>query len=494
MIDKILEKGFCLNSDDVGLGKTIETIATLEWFIANKNIKKTLIICKKSIKGQWLDEINKFSNIGSYSWMGKTGHTVAQRKKAYREFANATSGVLAINYHCFLNDMTILKALKIDFVILDEVHAVKARTGKINNNIAQIVRGKPTAFLTGTPIMSRPEDIFGIVQIADPKYFGKWDDFAKRYIQYNFEGPFGIQAVGAKHLDELRNLVQDIVIRRTEYEVSIQLPKTIITKIDCVMDVTQEKILLEIQKAQEIITEQIDKLKVNGLIPDYNQDKANVLEGKSKGLIAARQAASTDPRLFLMSNSKMMQQTFGGIIPASYKKSQKSESIIDLLEDIIDSGDKVIIFTKFRTCALMIAEDIKKELKQNVLLYTGSENDDVRDQAIDYFKNTMSYNILIGTEALAEGINLQCARYVINIDQPDTHAIKTQRIGRSRRAGSIYDSITVYDMITNDSIKAKSKDEERLNNILNNQNLTDALVSIDEAQRVALINQMQNIN
>lgn len=81
---------------------------------------------------------------------------------------------------------------------------------------------------------------------------------------------------------------------------------------------------------------------------------------------------------------------------------------------------------------------------------------------------------------------------MINIDQPDTLAIKTQRIGRSRRAGSAYDSITVYDTITNDSIKAKSKDEERLNNINNNQNLTDALVSIDESQRIALINQMQN--
>ena len=69
-------------------------------------------------------------------------------------------------------------------------------------------------------------------------------------------------------------------------------------------------------------------------------------------------------------------------------------------------------------------------------------------------------------------------------------AIKTQRIGRARRAGSQFSNVIVYDMITNSTAKANSKDEERLQNILNNQDLTDALVSIDEAQRVALINAM----
>ena len=127
----------------------------------------------------------------------------------------------------------------------------------------------------------------------------------------------------------------------------------------------------------------------------------------------------------------------------------------------------------------------------NVLLYTGAESDNIRETAIDYFKNTTTYNILIGTEAMAEGLNLQNAKYIINIDQPDTLAIKTQRIGRARRAGSQFDNVIIYDMITSSSTKAQSKDEERLENILNNQNITDALVSIDDAQRKALINAMK---
>ena len=358
MIDKILKNGFVLNADDVGLGKTIQTIATIKWFIENKNVSKILIICKKSIKKQWIDELNKFTDLGQSFVFTKTGTTAAQRKKAYKEFDNASNGILVTNYHSFLNDTDIIKSMHIDFVVIDEVHSVKARTGKLNNNITKVTMGKPTVFLTGTPIMSKPEDIFGIVQMVDPNYFGQWTKFKNYYLTVDLGGRYGPRVVGAKHLDELRDKVQDIVIRRTEYEVSIQLPKTIIDTILCQMDSTQEELLKAIAEDQDSITTSMDKLKVNGKIPDYNQAKAEQLEGRSKGLIAARQAASTDPRLFLRSTSKMMRDVYGKLIPSSYKMSDKTESIIDKVEDILASGDKVILFTKFSTCAQMIGEDI----------------------------------------------------------------------------------------------------------------------------------------
>ena len=110
----------------------------------------------------------------------------------------------------------------------DEVHEVKARNGVLNNNIAKAVRGKPIIFLTGTPIMSKPEDIFGIVQIANPKYFNSWREFSKRYLVIDVNGRFGSCVVGAKHLDELREKVQNIVIRRTEWYKIVMKLKNII--------------------------------------------------------------------------------------------------------------------------------------------------------------------------------------------------------------------------------------------------------------------------
>ena len=489
MIDKLLKHNMVLNSDDVGLGKTIQTIGTIKWFVENKGYEKILIICKKSIKRQWKEEFDKFTDLSKNFNIIYTEESAAKRKKAYKEFEKSNQGILITNYHSFLNDTDLIKALDYDMVVIDEVHSVKSRLGKLNNNIASAVQGKPVIFLTGTPVMSKPEDIFGIVQIANPEYFGKWNTFKNQFLTFG-NTFFGYQLVGAKNLDILRDKVQDILIRRTEYEVSIELPKTSITKKSCLMDDTQEHLLKMIADDTMEIQYQMDKLKdKDGKVT--NQQAYDALEGKAKGLIAARQAASTDPRMFLYSNSKMMRDKYGVEVPSTYKMSDKIESILETVEDIVQSGNKVIIFSKFVTSAKLVASDIYKKLKYNVLMYTGEENQETRDNNVYWFKTSEDYNILLGTDAMAEGLNLQVAKYVINVDQPDTNAIKVQRIGRARRAGSQFDNVIVYDMITSDGLHAKSKDEERLNNIEKNKDLSDALVSIDESQRQALISAMK---
>lgn len=122
MIDKILTEGFVLNADDVGLGKTIQTIGTLKWFINNRNVRKILIICKKSIKKQWIDEIKKFTDLELIFAMDKTGHTPAQRKKAYADFCLAQDAILVTNYHNFLNDTALFQQMHIDFVVVKLPH------------------------------------------------------------------------------------------------------------------------------------------------------------------------------------------------------------------------------------------------------------------------------------------------------------------------------------------------------------------------------------
>lgn len=488
MIDKILQHNMVLNSDDVGLGKTIQTIGTIKWFIENKGYTKILIICKKSIKRQWKEEFDKFTDLSKGFKIVYTEETASKRKKAYKVFEDADRGILITNYHSFLNDTDLIKSLDYDIVVIDEVHSVKARTGKLNNNIGSAVQGKPVIFLTGTPVMSKPEDIFGIVQISDPGYFGAWREFSKEHLVYAMT-PFGNKLIGARNLDVLRDKVQDILIRRTKYEVSIDLPETNIVKKSCDMDTVQEKILKMISEETLELNDQMNRLKKpDGKI--INQKLYDILEGKSKGLIAARQAASTDPRMFWYSNSQAMREKYGTEVPKSYKMSDKTESIIDLVEDIIQSGNKVIMFSKFVTSAKLIGQDICDKLKVPVLMYTGLENQNTRDNNVDLFRESVDHNILIGTDAMAEGLNLQVAQYVINIDQPDTNAIKEQRIGRVRRAGSKFGNVVVYDMITANGMNVKSKDEERLENIEKNKDLSDALISIDESQRQALINAM----
>ena len=486
-IDRIDNQGFCIIADDVGLGKTNQAISVLLDRI-NKGAKKILIICKKSIKTQWKEEIEKFTDIGLTYNIQVTGDTAKKRQKAYNEVNNSQCGILITNYQTFLNDESVLYNMGIEFVIIDEAHVVSGYGTKTNTLIQHTVQGKPCLFLTGTPVMNKPEQAYGIINIAAPNYFGPWKKFKNTFIVEQFQGNY-TATIGAKNLSMLRIYIQNIMIRRTEYEVSVSLPKTIETNVNCPLDATQYKLIQEINTKREMLLQEFENL-----AGQYRSNPNHTLyermqqtDAQIKGLIAATQATADDPRMFQMSSSQYLQKNFLQFIPNNYKESSKIEKLVDIVDNIVDSGHKVIIFTKFRTSALLIQDQLSKDLKLNSLLYTGQENENQRNININLFKNDDDYKVLIATEAGAEGLNLTVAKYVINFNLPDTAAIYTQRIGRIRRVSSTFNNVIVYNLITDGS-----KDVERWENIERNKDLEGALVSVDEAQQEALINAMKN--
>ncbi len=209
----------------------------------------------------------------------------------------------------------------------------------------------------------------------------------------------------------------------------------------------------------------------NPLKPEYTSE-INDLRDREKGLLAAKQFAADDPRCFLKLKDSPMNKSLKEAIPENYKRSPKTEATLDKIEEIINAEGKVIIFTHFRTSAVLLAEEIKDSLKANILMYTGVESEEIRDQNINLFWNSEEHNILIGTEAMAEGLNLQCASYIINYEQADTYAQKNQRTGRIQRIGSHYSHASVYDMITDSSF-----DEIKMNKIEKDKQLSAALVT-----------------
>lgn len=485
MIEKLETNHFVLNADDVGLGKTFQTIATLKHYIENQGMKKVLIICKKTIKEQWLEEIQKFTDLDKTFYMDYTKETKKKRLKTYEEMGKHDKWILITNYHSFLNDTSCFEKLNAEFVIIDEVHSIKCRTGVLNNNIQSVCKGKYVVFLTGTPIMSKPEDMFGIVQIASDDYFGKWNEFVDKHLVIADTG-YGPTIVGAKNMDILREKIQNCIIRRTINEVDIEIPKTIIQNIQCKQDSSQVKVLKAIDEMRSDLMATRKELIDKKQLTDIEVQKLEKIEACLKGLISVEQAASSDLKIFSYSNSGFARQ-FCDNIPVSYKMSPKTERFLDIIEDIIQSDSKIIVFTKFRMVANMLRDRIKETFGEDVLLYTGAENEESRNDAKRDFWENSSRHVLIGTDAMAEGVNLQCANYVLNYDLPDTAAIYIQRIGRIRRTSSKFNHVTVYNMLTENS-----KDISKMNNIENNYNVMGAFVDINEAQREALIVAMES--
>ena len=481
MIDRLTRYGFVIMADDVGLGKTIQAIATDAWLRANKGAKKTLIICKKSIRTQWKTEgFERFTQTKAVVVSG----IGAKRHKIYDAFAKETEGVLIMNYHSAWKDMEYVEKLGIRFdnVIIDEVHVIKNREGTLNNAAKELCKNIPyVSFLTGTPVISKPDDLFGIFQIADPKFFGSWKSFAKRYLFYENQGRF-MKLVGFKHLDELRDKVQDVIIRRTEYEVTLSLPATVSSLIHADMDATQRTLL---EKIREDRQESVDKLVTMENTPNKTPeilDEMESLDGLIKGYSAAEQAVADDPRLFRLSKSKMMVHRYAPMVPKGYVMSGKTEALLEKIGDIVDADKKVIVFTKFERATRMIKEDILAAIPGiHVAEYSGAISDDERDAFIQQFKTDDDCRVLVATDAAAEGLNLQCANHVISYDLPDTPSTLVQRNGRARRIGSVHSTVYTYSMITNES-----KDVDRLENLAKIDGLIDGVININKAQSVAL--------
>lgn len=496
MIDRILRNGMVINSDGCGLGKTPQGLAVMQWFRDNREAKRFLIIAKKSIKAQWKGEIARFTMFEETSNfpIEYTPDTKKKRERVYKKILDADQGILIVNYENFLNDTDMIRKINFDMVIIDEAHCVKTRQGIKNNNIGHVIHGCPTVFLTGTPIMSRPEDLYGIVQMANPDYFGNWDEFQEKYLVVEDRGYY-TSVVGAKHLDVLRDLTQDIVIRRTEHEIAVNLPSVITKNISVDADKIQRNIISAIDQEcssyqwelnellQQIKSSQVDSSTKKGL-----RERVTFLSSVLKGYIACRQFTATDPGAFSFSKARML-NPYRKMIPANYKMSPKTEAVLNEIREILDNEEKVILFSKFVTIGLYLKTVVEKELKVNVLMYTGKENTEQRAENIKLFRFSDQYNILIGSDAMAEGLNLAEARHIINIDLPDTYAIYQQRIGRARRVSSAYSTVIVHNCLTADSV-----DISKMDTLKNNRDLDGALIGSDKAQSEALKKALVNQN
>lgn len=488
LIDRLQKYNFAIEADGCGLGKTPTALAVVKWACEYKNAKKIIIIGKKSIKSQWADEIRKFTTLEEEGFhIYYTPDSKKKRIQIYDKSFETDKVILITHYENFLNDTEDINKIPFDMAVVDEAHCVKAHNGKKNNNIGKVIRGIPTVFLTGTPVMSRPEDIYGIIQMSNPDYFGSWDKFQEKYLV--LEENYGyIYVAGAKNLHKLRKLVQNIVIRRTEYEISIDMPEIIEKNIKLNPDTTQKKIISAIASDESKYQLDYDMCKdtlarQSKLTDTQIKLYEERMESDSvalKAFIAMKQVAANDPSIFFTVDSKKA-ESYASFIPKSYKMSPKTMTILNEIQEILDNEEKVILFSKFVTTGVYMKNIIERELKTNVLMYTGHENSKIRTQNIKLFRESDEYCVLIGSDAMAEGLNLEMARHIINIDLPDTYAIYVQRIGRARRVSSEYKNVIIHNCLTDSSV-----DMQKMEKLQSNKDMDGALVDADIAQRNVL--------
>jgi SNF2 family DNA or RNA helicase len=236
-----------------------------------------------------------------------------------------------------------------------------------------------------------------------------------KYYYGRYSGNFGNILIGYKNIDILKDMIDKYSLRRTKD--LLDLPsKTIINEI-LEMTPGQERFYEEIKNG---VKEQVDKVKLNTV---------NLLA------LTTRLRQATDFPGILTTNSKI--------------ESVKIERAIELVDEIVSQGEKVVVFSTFKDTIYELA---KRLSKYNPFIMTGDTKDEENSRSIDEFQTNPNRKVFIGTHQKAgTGITLTAARYMIFLSIPWTDANYTQAQDRIYRIGT-KNKVTIYHLITKNTI------------------------------------------
>ena len=385
--------GRAILADDMGLGKTIQGIGTAELLSMHTSISKVLVICPASLKSQWRLEIKKFSNHSCQMVLG----SAKERPSQYENDSFFT----ICNYEQVLRDFLSIERVRWDLIILDEGQRIKNWEAK-TSRVTKALRSPFALVLSGTPLENRIDELFSVVEFIDDRRLGPAFRFFNRHRVVNEKG----KLLGYKNLDELREKLEPIMLRRTRKQVIKDLPP----RTNQILRIPPTEEQLELQSGHRKI--------IQTIIQKSYLTEMDLLR-LQKALLMCRMCANST---FLVDKQ-----------PPGY--SSKLAELDQLLEQLMAEADRKIVLFSEWTTMLNLIEPILKEQKLNYVRLDGSVPQKKRQGLMHRFQNDPDCKVFITTNAGSTGLNLQAANTVINVDLPWNPAVLEQRIGRAHRMG-----------------------------------------------------------
>ncbi|MEO7330386.1 MAG: SNF2-related protein, partial [Minicystis sp.] len=401
-------------ADDMGLGKTVQTIALLLAVKQEEKSVRALIVAPTSVVTNWERELARFApSLSVALW-----HGVARKEQAD---TLKDAEVIITSYALLRRDEEILTKLDLNYAILDEAQHIKNPMSATAAS-AKRMRAKRRLALTGTPIENRLSEIWSIFDFVSPGLLGPLDRFESR-----FSRP--IEAGDYKIAQRLRATIHPFILRRTKAEVAKDLPEKIET--DQICDLTGDQRAIYTNVVREVRAQVLGEVERVGLAKSQIQILA--------GLTKLRQAAC-DPRLLGL--------------PRDFtdEDSGKLVALRELVQNAIEGGHKVLVFSQF----VMMLKIIEKAMKEDGVPYEyldGSTKD--RQERVDRFQNNPTVPLfLISLKAGGTGLNLTAADTVIHFDPWWNPAVEQQATDRAHRIGQTK-VVTAYRLVAAGTIEEK---------------------------------------
>jgi len=429
--------------DVMGLGKTIQAIGAAHVLHRQGHVQKVLVICPASLKYQWGNEIDKFTNYTSIVIDG----TTKKREKQYKTYSEGGIMYCLLNYELVRNDLEILKQMDFDIIVVDEAHRIKNRTSQTYKALIQL--DAPYKFaLTGTPMQNRPEEIHALMSWVEKSALGPITKFRERHVVTGTKFGRRFVPLGAKRLGEIRRQISPYMIRRTKEEVAPDLPPLI-----------ESQYYVDLSKEQKDVMTNIHELinnfsnEVEAYYNDNPDATSHPKENQVMGFLGMMISASDHPKLLALSNSQMAQKV--GRPGRKALTSPKLEALLELSHEQLDSGThKIVVFTQFARMKKLIDERLKLEFGEEAVCagIEGSMKPLDRQKSLMDFQYNPERKFFVCTDAANYGINISYAGALFNFDLPWNPSIRAQRNGRIHRIDGQLERYNIIDLISNDSI------------------------------------------
>ena len=376
------------------------------------------MVSPSSLTLNWQNEARKFTNeLKTVVIRG----TLQERKRLIEEIENYD--LVITSYDLLKRDIELYKEKNYTFkyIIADEAQYLKNSNTK-NAKAIKEIKAETRYALTGTPIENSLAELWSIFDFIMPGYL-----FTYRKFKNIYETPI-VKEEDKQAMAKLKMLIEPFVLRRNKKEVLTELPEKTVTVLSNEMNEEQQNLYLTyLARAKQEIAEKVE-------IDGFENSQMQIL------------AALTRLRQICCHPSLFVEGYNAG--------SSKLEQCIEIIEEAINGGHKILLFSGYTS----MFEIIEKELKKRNIKYfklTGATKVDERMKMVDEFNENSNIKLfLISLKAGGTGLNLTGADMVIHYDPWWNISTENQATDRAYRIGQ-KNNVQVYKLITKNSIEEK---------------------------------------
>jgi len=472
-VERMCSQQKMLVAYDLGLGKTVLTIAAVEQLMDENKIKEPgLIICLSSLKYQWSNSIDKFTSHSSFPIV--IDGTPKQRQAQYAQamdWKNSGVDYIIMNYEQVVNDWEYVKNLPRGFVVLDEATAIKSFKSKRSRHVKKLATSPVRFALTGTPIENgKPEELYSIMQFVDNKVLGRFDIFDQAFIVRNNWG--GVDRY--RNLPTLHQKMKEASVRKMQSDEDVApylpaaihkdpLPITLDRKSSKLYEKIVNDLVYDLDNAQDLFGASFNMLAHYGY-EGSNGSKADEYRGLIMSKVTCLKMLCSHPGLIRISADKFRGLTGEGSKYASdlledgyldgLTSAPKLDVLIEYVKNFLDQrpDNKVVIFATYVDMVDMIKQALGEDI---CVTYTGRLDAKTKEHNKVDFNTNPNTRVLVSSDAGGYGVDLPAANLLVNYDLPWSSGAATQRNGRITRASSTWKTIVIQDLIIAGSIEQR---------------------------------------